>query len=201
MLYTSSIMWAISKKPKGFTIVELFIVIVVIGILAAISIVTYTSTQQRGKNAQTTQALTSWMKALNRYKTDKGMWPKGSACLGTGYKYNLSGVDSSGYGQCRQSGANAGVTESLSFNTLMQPYVGSTPLPTPAFVTTRNTETEWLRGITYVFGGGADNPVYVQAVYAGQIGSCPTITDVVGTYSTWDAHTTCRYQLGRVSGT
>jgi len=40
----------IQRKSRGFTIVELLIVIVVIGILAAISIVTYNGVQQKGRD-------------------------------------------------------------------------------------------------------------------------------------------------------
>ena len=40
-----------TAKQQGFTIVELLIVIVVIGILAAISIVSYNGIQQRARNA------------------------------------------------------------------------------------------------------------------------------------------------------
>ncbi len=40
-------MWA---KHKGFTIVELLIVIVIIGILAAITIVAFNGAQQRGRD-------------------------------------------------------------------------------------------------------------------------------------------------------
>ncbi|MDB5187043.1 MAG: Prepilin-type cleavage/methylation protein [Candidatus Saccharibacteria bacterium] len=48
-------MWAKNKKQSGFTIVELLIVIVVIGILAAISIVAYNGIQNRA-NDTTVQA-------------------------------------------------------------------------------------------------------------------------------------------------
>lgn len=40
------------KNKKGFTIVELLIVIVVIGILATLVIVTFTGIQQKGRNSQ-----------------------------------------------------------------------------------------------------------------------------------------------------
>ena len=40
------------KKQKGFTIVELLIVIVVIGILATLVIVTFSGIQQKGRNSQ-----------------------------------------------------------------------------------------------------------------------------------------------------
>lgn len=43
-------------RREGFTIVELLIVIVVIAILAAISIVSYTGIQQRANNTVTIEA-------------------------------------------------------------------------------------------------------------------------------------------------
>ena len=49
-------------KQQGFTIVELLIVIVVIGILAAITIVAYNGIQNRGKTAAAQSAANVFMK-------------------------------------------------------------------------------------------------------------------------------------------
>ncbi|MDB5178053.1 MAG: fimbrial protein pilin [Candidatus Saccharibacteria bacterium] len=64
--------WA---KQKGFTIVELLIVIVVIGILAAITIVAYNGIQQRGRDARRLSDIGAIKKALELYKTDTGTFP------------------------------------------------------------------------------------------------------------------------------
>lgn len=62
-------------KQKGFTIVELLIVIVVIGILAAITIVAYNGIQNRGKDAQTDSAVNQIKKALEIYMADESIYP------------------------------------------------------------------------------------------------------------------------------
>lgn len=73
--------WA---KQKGFTIVELLIVIVLIGILAAITIVAYNGIQQRGRNAQTIAAVNSYKKGFMLYVAANGSYPaaNGRFCLG-----------------------------------------------------------------------------------------------------------------------
>lgn len=60
----------LSKKPTGFTIVELLIVIVVIGILAAITIVAFSGVQQRARDTQRKQQLSDVAKALEIYRID-----------------------------------------------------------------------------------------------------------------------------------
>lgn len=45
-------MISVQKKEKGFTIIELLIVIVVIGILAALVITTFSGIQQRARNTE-----------------------------------------------------------------------------------------------------------------------------------------------------
>ena len=63
------------KSKKGFTIVELLIVIVVIAILAAISIVAYNGIQQRARDSQRKSDVASITKALELYYADKGKYP------------------------------------------------------------------------------------------------------------------------------
>ena len=52
---------------SGFTIVELLIVIVVIGILAAISIVAYNSVSAKARDSQRLQDVATINKALDMY--------------------------------------------------------------------------------------------------------------------------------------
>lgn len=65
------------RKQRGFTIVELLIVIVVIAIIAAISIVAYSGIQQRGRDAQRQSDIATITKALEMYYLDEGRFPPG----------------------------------------------------------------------------------------------------------------------------
>ena len=68
------------KTKSGFTIVELLIVIVVIGILAAITIVAFNGIQGRARDSQRVQDMNSIIKALEVYKIQNGNYP---AAVGT----------------------------------------------------------------------------------------------------------------------
>lgn len=71
--------WA--SKQKGFTIVELLIVIVVIGILAAITLVAYNGIQTRAKVTAMQSDLSNTRKKLMAYGIEKGAYPVSSAEL------------------------------------------------------------------------------------------------------------------------
>ena len=67
---------------RGFTIVELLIVIVVIAILAAISIVAYNGIQQRARDGERSSEMQTIEKALAMYFIDNGGYP---TCSNTTY--------------------------------------------------------------------------------------------------------------------
>jgi general secretion pathway protein G len=81
-------------KQKGFTIVELLIVIVVIGILAAITIVAYSGIQNRGHDAAVKADLSNFAKLMEVQKADLGRYPA-TLTVAMGFKFskNAYGLD------------------------------------------------------------------------------------------------------------
>jgi general secretion pathway protein G len=75
LVYLTVIMWAKQKKQSGFTIVELLIVIVVIGILAAITIVAYNGIQSRARTTTVNNDLKNIRTAMLMYRADYGTLP------------------------------------------------------------------------------------------------------------------------------
>ncbi len=67
-------------NARGFTIVELLIVIVVIGILASITVVAYNGVQARAKDVQTEASYSQISDLLELYYLDNGMYP--GVCAG-----------------------------------------------------------------------------------------------------------------------
>ena len=172
-----------NKRTVGFTIVELLIVIVVIGILAAVSIVAYNGIQQKARNAQTTAAVASWIKALKLYHADHGQYPHVyDSCLGerADYPWDFEGA-TSGNNQCRQTATSYYVTREPFVN-LMRPYFNNGPMPTPDMTTIGNA-TSWFRGATYTHSGlGAEGrPLSISYALQGN-GSCVSIggLEVIG---------------------
>lgn len=103
------------NKQVGFTIVELLIVVVVIGILAAITIVAFNGVQNKARNQRMISAATQVYKAISLHVTEKGTYPLTGtiSCVGTGYP-----VDSAGLCYSGQSG--------LTANTALAAYMGGT---------------------------------------------------------------------------
>lgn len=77
------------KNISGFTIVEMLIVVVIIGILASIAIVSYSGSQKRAQNTSRVAELKLWQKAFVQYKAANGVYPTGTDetgyCLGKNF--------------------------------------------------------------------------------------------------------------------
>ena len=65
----------IKNKQQGFTIVELLIVIVVIGILAALVITTFTGIQQKARDTERETDIKALQGQIEAYYAQKGNYP------------------------------------------------------------------------------------------------------------------------------
>lgn len=77
-------MISLSKRKEGFTIVELLIVIVVIGILAGLVITTYSGIQQKARNTERQTDLKAVQGQLEAYYATNGYYPANSTTNGLG---------------------------------------------------------------------------------------------------------------------
>ncbi len=87
------------KKDRGFTIVELLIVIVIIAILAAIVIVAYNGITNRAKTSKALSAAQAVQQKAGAYNAEVGYYPDAGADLtgaASSLSYNLTGVTFAG---------------------------------------------------------------------------------------------------------
>ena len=68
-------MISLKKKTSGFTIVELLIVIVVIGILAALVITTYNGIQQKARDTERKTDINAIHGQVEAYQAQNGKYP------------------------------------------------------------------------------------------------------------------------------
>jgi len=68
-------MISLKRKQSGFTIVELLIVIIVIGILAALVLVTFSGVQQKARNTERQTDIKAVASHLETYNAQFGYYP------------------------------------------------------------------------------------------------------------------------------
>lgn len=173
---------------KGFTIVELLIVIVVIAILATISIVAYNDIQARANRNVRIQDHVRLKKSFEAYKATYGYFPPaatGGYCIGEGFE------DATGdsVGNCRNTVSsdtrhsyNASITQELA---KVAPYVPSKP-------TRANPSNVHVGPYVYYYA----NELHVHNFYNGT-GSCPDGTTKWWTDSTNGGTYACQFVLSR----
>lgn len=146
-----------AMKNRGFTIVELLIVIVIIGILASLVIIAFNGIQQRANNTQTIDAASKYARIIQLYGQDKGDYPRTTdaststnVCLGKTYSgsicANLSSTLACGTGQASRN---------VAFETKLSEYVSNFPEPSLQTITWCNQP---FAGIGYWYSAGGTSP-------------------------------------------
>ena len=64
-----------TSTPRGFTLVEIMIVVVIIGLLAALAIPAFQRVQRASKNARVLNDFRVFAQAFEIYNTQHGFWP------------------------------------------------------------------------------------------------------------------------------
>jgi general secretion pathway protein G len=87
-------MVSLNRKQSGFTIVELLIVIIVIGILATLVLVTFTGVQQKARNTQRQTDIKAVASHLETFNANNSMYPTfANMNDATWVAANLKGLD------------------------------------------------------------------------------------------------------------
>ena len=88
-------MISLKKRNQGFTIVELLIVIVVIGILALLVITTYSGIQAKARNAKRSSDVKSLQTQIEAFFSQNGYYPSLGDLNGSAWRTtNMKSLDS-----------------------------------------------------------------------------------------------------------
>lgn len=181
-----------SRADKAFTIVELLIVIVVIGVLAAITIVAFNGIQNRAKNTSIENMVSQYRRALATYVAENGDYPTGttSACLGTQSFYTANG-------NC----LNVSGAITSTFETEIRKVLANPPNPEPICY---SMYSGCRRNMTYHYNNswqvdGSPHGYYL-IYFLGGNGACTLKDNLEGSYGNFSS-TTSRGYMERHSGT
>ncbi len=175
----------IKRGQKGFTIVELLIVVVVIGILAAIVTVAYTGITTQAKNAKTLAAVNSWAAAIQLYRAENGSFPTSNSCLGSTTTYPDTGNGVFCWDVTYWDVKTA-------FLNQMAPYIGST-YPEPDITDIDSSATNRRGAFYHIVNAATDHRI--RAIFSGT-STCPSSSAgaLIAT-NTYGSGVYCQYQL------
>ena len=175
------------KNASGFTIVELLIVILILGILTTIAVVAFRGVSDRAVNSKTAEAVVSFEKALRLYQASHGELPQGDegngdVCLGAVADYPLK--PGYGEGECVSVDEADWRSPRVVDESLNQKLVGSgISVPSVAGSVEFTAGSKRFRGVSYIsydkwqdVDGDWINTGRVGAIYywiRGEHDSCP----------------------------
>jgi type II secretory pathway pseudopilin PulG len=161
---------------------------VVIGILAAITIVAFNGIQTRASNVQTTQAVKEFIKAYHLYAMDNGDYPNQTGCLGEGYPGNRC-LAQGGTGFCFGYG---GATNA-AINPALKPYMNNN-VPSPSMQQISCGSTTYV-GVYAYYTAASKTVGVVMSLRGNEV--CPPMSPNVASSSRsqQDDLTVCRYNL------
>lgn len=111
-------MVSLVRKQRGFTIVELLIVIVVIGILAALVITTFSGIQQKGRNTERQTDINAIHAQLEAYYAQNGGYPAASDMNTAAWRTtNMKGLDAEALEDPQWASGQANCTTATTLST------------------------------------------------------------------------------------
>lgn len=119
------------KTKSGFTLVELLVVVLIIGILATISIASYSAMQARGRDSRRTTDVANLTKALELYYDDTGAFPvpgNAGSSLGNNW-YSTNGTNWQAFGTLLTTTNSSGLQaiDAMPIDPQNKGYVGEVP--------------------------------------------------------------------------
>lgn len=180
-------------EQKGFTLAELLIVIVVIGILAAITLVAYNGVQDRAKASQDASAVASWIQILSVYATNQGRYPiiAGYPCA-TGVS-GATCAKTSGSTICLGTG---GASANLSVISDIESGAGVSSVPEFSQRSSSCQGSTYAGAFLYPSADGSTARLFY---FMPNTWSCPTPGGATLSSSSQDSMTRCEYILPSLS--